>query len=383
MRRGVVGAGATSVASCLALLMGCGLMGCGPFFIKTSGTSGSSTSGDVVYVANATLETLAAFTVGSGTLTAVTGSPYSLGGVPTAVAVTPGDTFLYVGTSGVIYGYAIGTGGVLTALNNGSGVAIDDVASMVVSPDGGWLLVLDGDGLTIDEFEINTTTGGLTNGPGASFAITGATVVPHQIAISSSIGNDENYVFLALGTAGDLVYEFNYSTGLLSSLQTLAPISATTTDNALAVSPNNEYLYIARSGTNGGLAAYSIGGNGALTPLSGSPFAAGTQPYSVVVNKAGSEVYVANRGSGTISGYSIGSGGVLTALTGSPYTSGSSVTALTLDQSGNYLLAAANGGSPDLTMYSYDSVTAGKLDLSATTATGNDPAGAVAIAATH
>jgi len=361
-----------------------GLVGCGPFFIRTSGTSSTSASGDVVYVANATLETIAAFTVGSGTLTAVSGSPYSLGGVPTAVAVTPSDTFLYVGTASVIYGYSIGTGGVLTALNNGSGVAIADVASMVVSPDGGWLLVLDGNGLTIDEFQINTTTGALSTGAGASFSITGATVVPHQIAISSSIGSDENYVFLALGTGGDLVYQFNYSTGLLSSLQMLSPISTTTTDNALALSPNNEYLYIARnSGTTGGVAAYSIGSSGALTPLSGSPFAAGTQPYSVAVNKAGTELYVANRTSGTISGYSIGSGGTLTAISGSPFTSGSSVTALTLDQSGNYVLAAAAGGSPDLTVYSFDSVTAGKLDLSATTATGTDPAGAVAIAATH
>jgi 6-phosphogluconolactonase len=254
---------------------------------------------------------------------------------------------------------------------------------MAVSPDGGWLLVLDGNGLTIDEFQIDTSTGALSTGAGASYAITGATVVPHQIAISSTIGSNLDLVFLALGTAGDLVYELNYSTGLLSSMQTLAPVSATTSDNALAVSPNDAFLYIARSGTNGGLAAYSIGSNGALASISGSPFTSGTQPYSVVINNAGSDVYVANRGSGTISGYSIGSGGALTALTGSPYTSGSSVTALTADRTGTYILAAANAGSPDLTMYSFDSVTAGKLDLSATSATGTDPAGAVAIATTH
>jgi 6-phosphogluconolactonase (cycloisomerase 2 family) len=54
-----------------------------------------------------------------------------------------------------------------------------------------------------------------------------------------------------------------------------------------------------------------------------------------------------------------------------------------VDNSGDYLLAAANGGSSDLTMYSYDSTTTGKLDLSAATATGTDPTGPVAIAATH
>ena len=106
---------------------------------------------------------------------------------------------------------------------------------------------------------------------------------------------------------------------------------------------------------------YTIGSGGPLTSVSGSPFTAGTQPYSVAVNTAGTDVYVANRGSNTISGFSIASGGSLTVLSGSPYQSGTAVTALAVDSSGDYLLAAANGGSPDLTMYSYDSATAGKL----------------------
>jgi hypothetical protein len=59
------------------------------------------------------------------------------------------------------------------------------------------------------------------------------------------------------------------------------------------------------------------------------------------------------------------------------------VTALAVDNSGDYLLAAANGGSPDLTMYSFDSTTVGKLDLSTTTSTGTDPTGPVSLAATH
>jgi len=63
-----------------------------------------------------------------------------------------------------------------------------------------------------------------------------------------------------------------------------------------------------------------------------------------------------------------------------PYMSGSAVIALAVDNSGDYLLAASNGGSYDLMMYSYDSTTPGALDLSAATATGTGP---IAIAATH
>jgi DNA-binding beta-propeller fold protein YncE len=119
--------------------------------------------------------------------------------------------------------------------------------------------------------------------------------------------------------------------------------------------------------------------------VTGSPFAAGSQPFSVVVNSAGTDVYVANQIDSTISGYSVGSTGALTQLSGSPYTSGSSVDALAVDNSKAYLLAAARNGSADLTMYSFDSGVTGKLDFStsALTGAGIEPAGAVAIATTH
>jgi 6-phosphogluconolactonase len=103
----------------------------------------------------------------------------------------------------------------------------------------------------------------------------------------------------------------------------------------------------------------------------------------VVVNNAGTDVYVANQLDSTISGYSVASDGTLTALADSPYTAGSSVTALAVERTGDYLLAAARGGSPDLAMYSFDSGIAGKLDLSTTTATGTDPTMPVALATTH
>jgi 6-phosphogluconolactonase len=75
--------------------------------------------------------------------------------------------------------------------------------------------------------------------------------------------------------------------------------------------------------------------------------------------------------------------GVPTALSGSPYASGALVQSLALDRSGKYLLAAASGGTPDLTMYSFDATVGGKLDKVATAATGTDPAGALLVTATH
>ena len=59
------------------------------------------------------------------------------------------------------------------------------------------------------------------------------------------------------------------------------------------------------------------------------------------------------------------------------------VQSLGIDSTGKFLLAAASGGSPDLTMYSFDIPVPGKLDPATSVATGVKPAGAIAVALTH
>jgi 6-phosphogluconolactonase (cycloisomerase 2 family) len=370
------------------------MTGCGTFFVYpgngNGGSGGGSNSGNYVYVANSTTSTVAGYVVGTGTLTAVSGSPYALGFVPTAVAVNPANTIAFVagnnGIEGFVNAYSIGTGGALTLLMSNDLGSAGEV-SIDVSPDGNWLVGLDSNGpalseVLVDEYQINASTGQLTLATGGSYTYPSgsATIVPTAIKFSPSAG----YVFVAAGTAGDVEFTFNTSSGVLASNQKIT-LPANTSDNALAVSSNSAYLYVARSGAAGGVAAYTIGSGGVLTSVNGSPYAAGSQPFSVVVNSAGTDVYVANQIDSTISGFSVGSNGALTALGGSPYTSGSSVDALALDNSKTYLLAAARGGSADLTMYSFDSAVAGKLDFStsAQTGGGTEPSGAVAVATTH
>ena len=352
-------------------------MGCDGFFVKPASTGGgSTTSGNYVYVANATTETLVGFVVGTGTLTPLTNSNFDLKFVPTAVAVNPANSILFVAGSGLIYAFSIQSGGQLSVLNNGNAVAVATVASMDISPDGNWLFALDQNGITLDEFQINSTSGLLAQATGASYTVSGATIKPRAVKVAPNGA----YVFVALGTAGDLVFPFNTSTGTVST-PLLLSLPSGTSDNALAVSPNGSYLYVARSGSPGGLAVYSIGTGGSLTAVSGSPFAAGNDPFSVVVNNAGTDVYVANQLDSTISGYAVASNGTLTALSGSPYANGSAVSALATDRTGAYLLAVAGAGSPDLTMYSFG--TAGTLNSVTSTSTGTDPTGPVALATTH
>jgi len=354
------------------------LTGCSNFFIPPTTGGGGTTSGNRVYVANSTANTIAGFTVGTNTLTSVPNSPLALGYSPTAVVTTPSNTFLYVAGLGAIYVYTINSDGSLSSSSQGSAVALVTVAALDVSPDGQWLFGLDSLTTVVDEFQINTSTGGLTAVATTPYNVSNTVFTPKAIRVAPNGG----LVFAALGTSGDVVFTLNTTTGVLASSQTL-PVSDTTSDNALAVDSNTGYLYIARSGTNGGLAVYSIGAAGVLNQVNGSPFAAGVGPASVVLDRTGKYAYVANRTDGTISGYTIGTGAALTALSGSPYASGAQVTSLGIDQSGAYLLAAATGGTPDLSMYSFDATVPGKLNLATSTSTGTAPTGAIAVAATH
>jgi 6-phosphogluconolactonase len=78
------------------------------------------------------------------------------------------------------------------------------------------------------------------------------------------------------------------------------------------------FVYVANQQDNT-VSAYSGGLTGALTPVSGSPFATGCSPVSVTADPTGGFAYVANY-VGSISVYTIGSTGALTPAPGSPFT---------------------------------------------------------------
>jgi len=381
---GIIGLRSKQLAGLSALGVLLLVAGCADFFVYPGSTgtgTGTKAGSDYVYVANHTTKTLSGYSVGSGALSPISGSPYTLSFAPNAAVVNPANTRLFVAGvdagAGYIASYSISSTGALTLLNT-TNTGLADPISMDISPDGKWLIGLDGNGITVDEYQINATNGTLTLGNGQSYLIPKSVVVPRAIKISPG----GNYIFAAIGTAGDLIFPFDTTTGALSSPTGLS-LPGNVSDNALAVSPNGNTLYIARSGSNGGLAAYSISSTGALQALTTNPYAAGSQPLAVVVTGDGNNVYVANQADATISGYTIASNSTATPTTGSPYSNASGPSGLAIDNSGKYLLSISNAGSPDLTLFALDTATPGKLNLIASTSTGTDPTGAISIAATH
>ena len=360
----------------LALATGCG------FFPGTTTTSStttpSTTSADYVYVANQGTSTLSGFVIGSATLTGIGSVALSAGLTPTSVAVTRPNTFVYVGGACAISCYAIGTGGALAAVAAGGATALASFVSLDTSPDGKWLVALDSLTTTIYVYGINASTGALTLNATPAYAVPGAgPVAPRSVRVSPNGA----FIAVALGTGGDLVFPFNTATGVTGAGNNLA-IGTAYTDNYADFDATSAYLLIARASSAGsGIATYSVNGSGGLTAVQALA-ASGNAPYSLVQDSTGTYAYAVNRGDATISGYSFASG-TLTPLASSPYVSGSAVTALARDNSGKYILAAAAGGAPDLTLYGFDAVTPGKLDALATAVSGTDPATSVALATTH
>ena len=127
--------------------------------------------------------------------------------------------------------------------------------------------------------------------------------------------------------------------GILSEWPLTLPGNPThvITPTAVNVLASGAYIYVAAYDSTvtpsiGYLFGFKVGSSGALTAVSGSPFAAGVHPSAIASgsNSAGTYVYVTDLNSGKILGYSVASG-VLNPLSGSPYLAGTQPTAIVVD----------------------------------------------------
>src|SRR5260370_36753465 len=89
----------------------------------------------------------------------------------------------------------------------------------------------------------------------------------------------------------------------------------------LAAPSRAQFAYVTNESGNN-VSAYSIGANGALTPVPGSPFLAGGLPVSAAGEPTAKFAYLANEDGNNVSAYSIGANGALTPVPGSPFLAG-------------------------------------------------------------
>jgi outer membrane protein OmpA-like peptidoglycan-associated protein len=97
---------------------------------------------------------------------------------------------------------------------------------------------------------------------------------------------------------------------------------------------------------------FAVGSSGALTPVTGSPFATGTGtgPLSAAFSPGGGLLATANQADSTVSVFAVGSGGALTPVAGSPFVTGNGPDSVAFSRGGG-LLAAANLNSNTVSVF--------------------------------
>lgn len=268
----------------------------------------------------------------SGALSEVSGSPFPSGGNnPVAEVAAPNGRYLYVANhdSNNVSELVIGTNGNLVAGNTYTTPGSDPV-SLAINPAGTLLFVLDyygpgysditpGPGILV-VYPINSD--GTLGNPVASGATPYSTLqcFPTGVAVSAN-GNwvyvtNTNSVIVTTATptttpatpascpTQGTISGFSIASGGALSPLAGSPYLAGSTPTGLAIDPTNRFLYATDSAQNQ-LILYTILSTGVLNAQNGGPFTTGTFPVAVVVDPRDKYLYVTNYNGATISEYSI------------------------------------------------------------------------------
>ena len=146
-------------------------------------------------------------------------------------------------------------------------------------------------------------------------------------------------------TAPNSVSAYTIATDGALTLVTGSPFATGNFPNAVATDPSGRFVFVVNS-SDDTVSAFSIGLTGGLTPVSGSPFAVGQNPLVAEVDPSGQFLYVLNNSAATVSAFTIDpNSGTLSPITGSPFAAGVNPQSMTVDPSGKFLLVTNPGNS--------------------------------------
>lgn len=289
-----------------------------------------------VYAANYTSNTVSGYSYTSaGTLTPIPGSPFAAGTNPYSVTIDPAGNFAYVTNFGddtiTVYAIDASTGALTAIPGSPFGAAGSSPISVKIDPTGNFAYVANEHSNNVYAFSVNATTGVLTPIAGSPYA---AAPTPFSIAVNPP----GSFAYVADWTFPGQVsgYAIDAATGALTPVPGSPFASGADESTAVAVDPTGKYLFVSNSsfggGANGAVSAFTIDSTtGALASVPGSPFAAGSDPQSIVVAPNGAFVYVANFNSNNVSAYAVNaSSGALTAVAGSPFAAGTNPSAVAI-----------------------------------------------------
>src|SRR5579872_2769702 len=257
-----------------------------------SNNSNPATTGiSYLYITAQANTTVSSYTVtqSNGALTSI-GNAQATGSFPTAIAVTPSGSGLFVANSGSnnISSYSINSDGTLTA---GSTTASSGTTptGLAIDSGGKFLFVANQGSSDISVFSISGT--GLTPAPGSPFTTipTGLSYPNGTLPVAVAVSSSGKFLYVANQLANFVsAFAINSTSGALSPLPVPFYDDGQTSPSGLAVTPNGGFLYVANAGANSNnISAYAICDNvvnscatasspdGTLTAVAGSPFPSG------------------------------------------------------------------------------------------------------------
>jgi 6-phosphogluconolactonase len=232
--------------------------------------------GNFLFALNELSGNISVYSINSGTgaLTAVGGSPFATFPNPVAFALSPSAKFLYVLNANLasVFAYTVKSGvlqpvaGLPVQVGNGPlGLTVDPAETFVY--------VANSTDNTVSVLSINSTTGALTLLGSFSTATTPTSVV--VLGSFLYVGN--------LGSSNISAFSVTPTTGVLTQI-TNSPFSAVSAPLFEVIDPNNLFLYVGSQSARS-ISAFSIDAStGALTVTSQSA-STGVSPSSMSVSK--------------------------------------------------------------------------------------------------
>ncbi len=275
--------------------------------------------------------------------------------------------FLYAAGPGTneVFEFRVQSNGTLLPLGTPNFPVGSNPAALLPHTSGDFLYTADFSGNDVTLLDINSGNGNLSVPVSTSIVspVNPTNVFATDIGpISLAMSPVSPFLYVVNQTSGDVTgYTVDPGSGSLvviqgtpSSPASPFPIQPPSHPSSVAIAPTGNFLFVA-NGTEGTIAVFSIGGNGALTQA-GLPVSVGTgaTPTSIAVEHSGRFLYVADSAHNAVAGFAIQSNGTLAPISGSPFAAGTAPLGLGIDPQGA-LLFAANSGSNNVSVYAIDS----------------------------
>jgi 6-phosphogluconolactonase (cycloisomerase 2 family) len=202
--------------------------------------------------------TISAFSIDTGCLTPISGSPFRTGTIARGLAIDRTDTYLYAINETGVNVFSINPNGSLVQRN---------------------------------VFPFSSTLVSVQTSPVSDLVFVGDKGTTNQI-----------FVFSIFIDTGDLI-SVNSSP---ISTNNVSPM-------ALALDPAGKFLFVG-SKEDQSISVYSVGSGGSTAAVAGSPFTAGLGASSLTVDASGSYLFVANNGGMNVQSFKIGTSGSISPI---------------------------------------------------------------------